>query len=217
MRISNKESSAKSAKTCYYRVIVFGLLSLLLIPCSFAADSTKVADKPSIYGGMTLKLDIGAAALTPALSKGRLQQYELAMNWQLQHRFYPTLELGYAGGRANRGDSIQYHSHGGYFRVGCDVNPLKKHPDSPHAMLLGIRIGTGFQPKKTDCWGEIVAGCQVNLVKGFYMGWMGRLKILFTRQNEGLPAEEVWPIYIPGYGNRDNIAWGLSYHLGWKF
>ena len=216
----NKDRYAKRAKTCYYRLIVFCLLSLLLVPYSFAAetpDSSKVADQPSIYGGMTLKLDIGAAALTPALSKGKLQQYELAMNWQLKHRFYPTLELGYAGGRTNRGDTIQYNAHGGYFRVGCDVNPLKKHPDSPHAMLLGIRIGTGFQPKKTDCWGEIVAGCQVNLVKGFYMGWMGRLKILFTRQNEGLPAEEVWPIYIPGYGKRDNIAWGLSYHIGYKF
>ena len=191
----------------------------------WAADSTKVEPKPSIYDGMTLKLDIGAAALTPALSKGKLQQYELAMNWQLKHRFYPTLELGYAGGKANRGDSILYNSHGGYFRVGCDVNPLKKHPDSPHAMLIGIRIGTGFQPKKTDCWGEIVVGCQVQLWEdpkskvhgGFYMGWMGRLKILFTRQNEGLPAEEVWPIYIPGFGNRDNIAWGLSYHIGYKF
>ena len=25
------------------------------------------------------------------------------------------------------------------------------------------------------------------------------------------------PIYIPGYGSRDNTAWGANYYLGWKF
>ena len=200
------------------------LLLMLLCMSAYAADTTKVEKKP-VYGGMTLKFDIGEAALTPAFSKGRLQQYEVAMNWQVIRRLYPTLELGYAGGRDSQGDTLTYNAHGGYFRAGLDINPLKKHPDSPHAFLLGIRIGTGFQPKKTDCWGEIVAGCQVQLWEdpkskvhgGFYMGWMGRLKILFTREKEGLTADEMGPIYIPGYGSRGNIAWGLSYHLGWKF
>ena len=197
------------------------LLFLLLAPCCFAADSTAVAKKPSVYQGMTLKLDILTPALTAGLSKGKLQQYEVAMNWRLKDRFYPTFEMGYAGGQTQKGDSLKYNAHGGYFRVGCDINPLKKHPDSPHAMLIGIRVGTGIQGKKTDCWGEIVAGCQVEIAKvkntAFYMGWMGRLKILFTREKEGLMANEMGPIYIPGYGNRNNIGWGISYHLGWKF
>lgn len=202
-----------------------GIVMVLLACMSvYATDSTKVVKKP-VYGGMTLKFDVGEAALTPAFSKGRLQQYELAMNWQVINRLYPTLEVGYAGGRDFQGDTLSYNDHGGYFRVGCDVNPLKKHPDSPHAMLLGIRIGTDFQKRKTDCWGEIVVGCQVQLWEdkkskvhgGFYMGWMGRLKILFTREKDGLTAEEMGPIYIPGYGSRGNIAWGLSYHIGWKF
>lgn len=192
------------------------LLAFLLCAATYAADSTQVAKK-SVYGGMTMKLDLGAAALTAGLSKGSLQQYELAMNWQVIRRLYPTLELGYAGGKTTQGDSLYYHAHGGYFRVGCDVNPLKKHPDSPHAMLIGLRIGTGIQGKKTDCWGEVVAGCQVQIVKGFYMGWMGRLKILFTREKEGLTADQMGPIYIPGFGDRSNVGWGLSYHIGYKF
>ena len=199
---------------------VIGLL--LLCVSAGAADSTTVtAPKASIYQGMTIKLDIGSAAITPAISKGQLQQYELAMNWRLKDRFYPTLELGYAGGRAHRGDSISYNAHGGFVRVGCDINPLKKHPDSPHALLVGIRVGTGVQAKKTDCWGEIILGCQVEIAKvrntAFYMGWMGRLKILFTREKEGLLASEMAPIYIPGFGDRSNVGWGVSYHLGWKF
>ena len=102
---------------------------------------------------------------------------------------------------------------------------MRKHPESPHAMLIGIRIATDFQPRKVDCWGEIVAGCQVQVWEnkkskvqgGLYMGWMGRLKILFTREKDGLLADEMGPIYIPGYGKRGNISWGLSYHIGWKF
>ena len=46
---------------------------------------------------------------------------------------------------------------------------------------------------------------------------MGRLKILFTREKEGLAADQMGPIYIPGFGDRNNIGWGLSYHLGWQF
>ena len=49
------------------------------------------------------------------------------------------------------------------------------------------------------------------------MGWMGRFKCLFTRQAEGLPANEYKPIYIPGFGKRDNIAWGLDYYIGVNF
>ena len=206
------------------------LCLLLLSVAVYAADSTKVETKSvqeskpkaQIYGGMTLKLDIGAAALTAALSNGKLQQYELAMNWRLKNRFYPTLELGYAGGKTHKGDSIQYNAHGGFVRVGCDVNPLKKHPESPHALLIGIRVGTGVQERGyTDCWGEVVAGCQVEIAKvnntAFYMGWTGRLKILFTREKSGLTADQMKPIYIPGYGSRGDVRWGASYYLGWRF
>lgn len=197
-------------------IVVLALSFLFLVPAQAKTDSTKV--KKNIYRGMTIKLDIGQPAITAGMSKGQLQQYEIAMNWQLTRPFYPTLELGYAGGKTHQGDSIHYNAHGGYFRVGLDVNPLKKHPESPHAMLVGIRVATDFQPKKIDCWGEIVAGCQVQIWEdkkskvqgGLYMGWMGRLKILFTRDSNG-------PIYVPGYGKRTNIGWGFSYHIGWKF
>jgi len=214
------------------RLIVCSLLSLLLAPYTFAADTTVVtvdtvaAAKPKkpraqIYQGTTVKLDVATPAVVAGISLGKLQQYELAVNVRLRNHFYPTLEVGYAGGRTEQGDTLTYNDHGGYFRAGLDINPLRKNPDSPHALLIGIRIGTGFQPKKTDCWGEIVAGCQVEIAKvgktAFYMGWMGRFKFLFTRQPMGLYAEECWPIYIPGYGHRSDIGWGASYHLGWKF
>lgn len=211
---------------------------ILCLLCSLAvhaqSDSAEHV-KPSVYNGMQIKLDIASPVVTPAVWQWKMQHYEIAANVQLVQRFFPTLELGYAGGRTNRGDSIAYNGHGGFFRVGCDINPLKKHKDSPHALLVGIRIGTavqGFSHQlaagnirqnlvQADCWGEIVLGCQVEIAKvqqtAFYMGWMGRFKFLFTRQNEYTPAAEQYAIYIPGFGNRDNIGWGLNYYLGWRF
>ncbi|MEE1095870.1 MAG: DUF6048 family protein [Paludibacteraceae bacterium] len=196
-----------------------------------------------IYQGTNIKLDLGATALTLGTTKAHLQHYEIAVNCRLKNRFYPTLEVGYAGslpatsndpmrGTITLGDSIAYRGQGGFFRVGCDINPLKKHPESPHALLIGVRLGTSIQSAQhtllntqysiltttsADCWGEIVAGCQVEVCKGFTMGWMGRFKCLFTRQAEGLPASEYKPIYIPGFGKRDNIAWGLDYYIGVSF
>ncbi|MCR5050830.1 MAG: DUF6048 family protein [Paludibacteraceae bacterium] len=232
-----------------------------------------VSETP-LYQGMTIKLDVGALAMALATSEGKQQNYEVAMNWRLKNRFYPTFEVGYAFGSQNKyekGDSIVYSGQGGFFRVGCDINPLKKHPESPHALLIGIRFGTAVQDYDqrvsgddtlltskrmtfhsdrgynvsrggvlADCWGEIVAGCQVEVAKvgntAFYMGWQGRFRFLFTRKDSyvvdntkvenGNPAEIVSSpfahnsgkaIYIPGYGPRGNTAWGLSYYLGWKF
>ncbi len=183
------------------------LFALLLCATAWAEDSIPV------YNGTQIKLDILSPVLVPGINNWQMQHYELAANVQLARRFYPTLELGYAGGKTRK-DSLQYNGHGGFLRVGCDINPLKKHPESPHALLVGLRIGTAVQTKgETDCWGEVVAGCQVNIAKGFYMGWMGRLKLLFTRDNSG---QSVRPVYIPGFGTRENMGWGVNYYLGWK-
>lgn len=188
-------------------------------------DSAELAiarkERKEIYQGTTVKLDILSPLLVSGLNGWRIQHYEVAVNVRLANRFYPTFELGYAGGQTQQGDSIYYNAHGGFFRAGADINPLKRNPGSPHALLIGLRLGAAFQPRKADCWGEIVAGCQVEICKvkntAFYMGWMGRFKILFNREAENLTAAEMGPIYIPGFGHRSNLGWGASYHLGWKF
>lgn len=212
------------------RLWVIGWLMAMSISLFAATDSTKVKKEP-IYNATQIKLDIASPVVIAGIHQWQMQHYEIAANVQLARRFFPTLELGYSGGKTHRGDSIQYNGHGGFFRVGCDINPLKKKKDSPHALLVGLRLGTAVQGwehtshatsgTQADCWGEIVVGCQVEIAKvqrsAFYMGWMGRFKVLFTRDKEGLTADQMMPIYIPGFGNRDNIGWGLNYYLGWRF
>ena len=196
---------------------------------------TKKPKRPieEVYQGMILKLDVGSTAIALATSSAKIQHYELAMNWRVIQRLYPTFEIGYAGGTKVFNDSINYRGHGGFFRVGLDISPLKKHPESPHALLVGVRLGTAVQQMAqsnlvttslthsgsvADCWGEIVAGCQVNVAAGLYMGWMGRFKCLFTRVDM-FDAEKAIraPMYIPGFGARDDIGWGVDYHIGYRF
>ena len=184
-------------------------------------------EKKQVYYGTQVKLDILSPVLMAGLYNWQIQHYEVAVNVRLAKRFYPTLELGYSGGSTTQGDTISYSGYGGFFRVGADICPLKKHPDSPHALLVGLRFGTAVQEcgqvyadgeatkigVRGDCWGEIVAGCQVEIAQvnntAFYMGWMGRFKILFTRKGD--------TVYIPGFGKKDDMGWGADYYLGWRF
>ena len=199
-------------------------------------DGTRIYSDSAIYQGMSLKLDLGNTLLELGLSKAQIQSYEIAMNWRLKRRLFPTLELGYA--RGNRSiNEMGYRGQGGFARVGLDFNGLKKHPENPNALLVGLRIGTAVQQYDltgvtlndsywsagkvnylnqigADCWGEVVAGCQVQVWEGLQMGWYIRFKILFTRTAKD---NHVLPYYLPGYGYRQDTNWGINYYIGYWF
>lgn len=211
------------------------LLILPLLCLALCASAREYADT-AVYQGMSVKLDIGNSVLKLARSAGKIQSYEAAINVRLAKRFYPTLEAGYA--MAERGaDGGMHKGQGGFGRLGMDLAVVKKGA-SENNMLVGLRFGGAYQgydllnvkqhteyfPKlptisfydqqRFDCWGEIVAGCQVQVYKGFQMGWYIRMKLLFTRNvKEG----EVMPYYIPGLGFRKDFNWGFNYYLAYKF
>ncbi|MBR1425938.1 MAG: hypothetical protein IJ581_00645 [Paludibacteraceae bacterium] len=205
-------------------------------PAARLKDGTRVYPDTAIYQGINLKLDIGNAVLEPALSDGQRLSFEAAMNVRLKQRYYPTFELGYAQAKGGVGGGA-YDGLGGFARVGLDINGLKKHPERLNSLLVGVRLGTALQSFNqtdsvlrgtiagqqttwnyrnafaADCWGEVVAGVQVQVWEGLQMGWYVRLRILFTRtRNSGEPL----PYYIPGYGIRDDTAWGFNYYIGYK-
>ena len=209
---------------------------ILVFLCSIAtvANAREYADS-AVYQGLSLKLDLATPVIEAARSAGRVQDYELAINIRLAKRWYPTLELGYAQADCTSGGG--HHSgQGGFGRIGLDISALKKGV-SENCLMAGFRVGTSCQsyqltdvvqkvdywqagtidfPRQQhwDAWGEIVAGCQVQVWQGFQMGWYVRLKVLFTRTDKnGGPL----PYYMPGFGFRDNTNWGLNYYLAWKF
>lgn len=199
-------------------------------------DGTRVYPDSAIYQGIDLKLDLANTIIEAAVSKGKILSFEMAMNVRLKQRYFPTFEAGYA--RADtEADGGHHNGEGGFFRVGLDINPLKKHPERPSCLLVGVRVGTALQHfdltnvtyntsywgvvRKdftdqfgADCWGEIVAGVQVQIWEGLQMGWYARMKILFTRT---VSDGKVMPYYIPGFGYRDESNWGFNYYIGYKF
>ena len=211
------------------------LLLILALCCfSLCASAREYADTV-VYQGMSVKLDIGTPILEIARSAGRIQSYEAAVNVRLAQRFYPTMELGYA--MAERGTNGGFHKGQGAFgRLGMDLAVVKKGVPENN-MLVGLRLGGAYQDydltnvriysdywgeqrinfydqHRFDCWGEFVAGCQVQVYKGFQMGWYLRMKLLFTRKAEGVG---VLPYYVPGFGFRKDFQWGFNYYLAYKF
>lgn len=209
-----------------------------------AADSlqyrgTKHYNDSAVFQGMTLRLDLFNSVLEVARSKGALQTYEIGLNARLKQRFFPTAEMGYAFGQVPINGNT-WDGQGGYLRLGVDINGLKKQANSPHALLVGIRLAGSCQqfsmsqtaltdPQwshaletqipswdnviRWDAWGEIVGGCQVQVVSGFVMGWYVRMKILMSRK---YPEGQILPFYIPGFGYRNDTNWGFTYFIGWK-
>ncbi len=189
----------------------------------------------AIWQGMNLKIDIATPVLELARSKAQLMSYDIALNVRLKNRFYPTLELGYGQGITSAAGG-KFRGLGGYGRVGLDLSVLKKARKN-NMLLVGVRLGTAVQGcditdvrvwdtywqkytkrnyehmVRADVWGEVVAGVQVQVYKSFHMGWYVRLKLLFTRKDDG--TLNAW--YIPGFGYRQDTNFGLNYYLGWKF
>ena len=183
----------------------------------------------AIYQGTTIRVDILNPVLEMARTGWHTYSIEAAVNVRLKNRFYPTIEGGYADRFLQVKDAAtpQYDGRGGFARLGLDINPLKKHPEQRSAMLIGLRVGTGWQQLSVngagyavsgawiaDAWGEIVAGVQVDIAKGFNMGWAVRMKFLFTTNSHD---ELTTPYYIPGFGYRDTMNWGFDYYLGYTF
>lgn len=230
MRVLNPLHKTIFVSTCMNRLLLIVSLCCLAL-CASAREYADTA----VYQGMSVKLDVGNSVFELARSAGKIQSYEAAINVRLAKRFYPTIEAGYA--MAERGaDGGMHKGQGGFGRIGMDLAVVKKGA-SENNMLVGLRFGSAYQnydltnvklysdywgeqrinfynQQRFDCWGEIVAGCQVQVYKGFQMGWYVRMKLLFTRNaKEG----EVMPYYIPGLGFRKDFNWGFNYYLAYKF
>ena len=198
-------------------------------PVPKSADKQQGYADTAIFQGVTVRLDILNPMLELVRTGWHTYDIEMSVNVRLKNRFFPTFEFGHAGQFLQEKNAQEpvYSGQGQFMRWGLDINPLKKHPEQRSVMLVGVRIGSGWQKIDSsvtveelqgkwtaDAWGEIVAGVQVNIVKGFNMGWAVRMKFLFTeRTHDDLTI----PYYIPGYGYRDTMKWGFNYYLGYTF
>ncbi len=145
------------------------------------------------------------------------------------YRYFLAVEVG-RWERSFLTDDEKYSNEGNYFRIGVDVNFLKKDPDNS-MFFFGMRYGSstytenltiindpvwgpvGTTSTNADVhagWGELTTGLRVRMLKFFWMGYTARYKFgLNINEPSGFESHDV-----PGYGKADNQAtWGFNYQL----
>lgn len=219
-------------------ISVYFLSSLLLLTTLAVSAQGKPAAQDTIplYQGINLKIDIGNSIYELATTSARNQSYEALLNVDLKHKYFPTIEAGFAKAATTLNSGAHYTGNGFFGRIGSDFNAMKKS-DSNNLLLIGLRVGTAFQHFSTDglsitddywqtqqavtysnqfrvdAWGEVTAGVQVQIVKGLHMGFYLREKILMTRGKE----RQLFAYYIPGFGYKKDANFGFNYYIGYHF
>jgi hypothetical protein len=145
-------------------------------------------------------------------------------------RYYLAVEYG-KWGRNFNSDSAAYANDGRYWRVGVDVNFLKKDPDR-NVFFIGGRYGRSTFSETLDIisndpfwgtlvkqynhsevnawWLELTAGLRVKMWKIFWLGYTGRFK--FALQTDA--ATEMLSHDVPGFGKTDkDTTWGFNYYI----
>ena len=144
-------------------------------------------------------------------------------------KYFLTAEFGTSKRSTTIPDGA-YTNSGTYFRIGADVNFLRKDPDR-NMFFLGARYGravynetlsyladTEFGPQTLSAensrlqsgWLELTTGLKVRVFRIFWMGYTARMKFApSTPDNSRLV-----PYDIPGYGlTFKKPWWGFSYYV----
>ena len=200
----------------------------VLVTVSATAQGFLKFERDSIpfFQGISVGVDV-AGALQMQLSD--YGQYEAALKVNLHDQYFPTLEVGY--GKASHEDDvvtgISYHTKAPYFRIGADVNMMKKK-HTGNRIFVGLRYAftsykvdiirenlpdpvwqnlTGFSVEGMPCsqhWLEAVLGLDAKIIGPLHLGWSVRYKRRLAHKDGDIG--QTW--YVPGFGisDKDNLA-----------
>ena len=207
-------------------------------PIEKSAEKTDTA-KTKMWQGVFVEVDI-APLIESALINKYAYTFQGNLMANLDNRFFPLIELGYAGAEKTTGAGVSFKTSGMFQKIGIDFRLLKPKQSSPirsNHILGGVRLGMihfnysianvliedpywgGSEIINENAipaakfWLEFTAGLRVSLYKNVYVGWNARNKRLLNKAKEGENA----PWYIPGYGLGNSPIWGFSYTVGYKF
>ena len=224
-----------------YKFIIFSLL--LLVGVFSATAQVKTAPKDTVFtplfNGIRLDVDI-SPVFKKLLSGNETYSYEAAVLVNLKRKYFPVIEMGYAGVDKTTENLVGFKTNGIFGRVGIDFNLMKSKNNKKNAnnlFFVGARLGfANFKYDLTNVvitddywnesqtmnyidesaskmWFEIVAGIRVEIAKNIFMGWTARNKNLIGED----PIGTMSPWYIPGFGKTTGSAWTLNYVVGYKF
>ena len=189
------------------------------------------ADSVPFFRGVTVGFDI-AGALQRQLSD--YGQYEVMGRVNLHDQYFPTVEMGI--GEANHENDevtgISYHTRAPYFRVGVDVNVMKKK-HTGNRIFAGVRYAftsykvdidrmsfpdpvwlwdTSFGVRDEKCsqqWAEVLLGVDAKVAGPIHLGWSVRYRRRLSH-NDG-QTEKTW--YVPGYGIQESTRLGYTFNM----
>ncbi len=190
------------------------------------------ADTVPMFRGFSVATDMVGLAQTVLSDYG---QYEGALRVNLHDQYFPTVEIGY--GRANHEDDevtgITYKARGPYFRLGADVNMMKrKH--TGNRIYAGLRYAYAkytvdmSRPLLLDpvwggqswwgvdgqsCWqhwAEVVVGIYAKVAGPLHMGWSVRYRRRLAHEDG--PTDKTW--YVPGFGTQGSTKLGVLFNIG---
>lgn len=147
------------------------------------------------------------------------------------YRYYLAVDYGHWERNWISEGQAAYSNNGNYWRVGADVNFLKKDPDR-NMFFLGLRYArsrfsdqmavTSEDPvfgSSTELvgnqnvpasWVELTTGLRVKIWKIFWLGYTARLKFGLNMPD----TPDMAPSDVPGYGRADKESyWGFNYQL----
>ncbi|MBR1933302.1 MAG: hypothetical protein IJ841_06420 [Prevotella sp.] len=210
-------------------------LSLLLLLASAGAGAQGFfkyqQDSIPLFRGFAVSFDLVGLAQLQLSDYG---QYEAALRLNLHDQYFPTFELGY--GRANHEDDevtgISYKTHAPYFRIGADVNIMKKK-HTGNRVFIGFRYAftsykvdvsrqpfpdpvwkwdTSFGVSGESChqhWAELLFGIDAKVAGPLHLGWSARYRTRLAH-DDGIIGK-TW--YVPGYGTQDSSALGATFNV----
>lgn len=207
------------------------------------AQQTNKPDSVKAQRGMikNIRVEVDLVPLITMFSaESQTYSYEAAAQVNINHKYFPVLEMGLAGANKTAQNEINYTTNAIFARVGMDFSLIKPKPGKTlthNFFLAGVRIGMSnfnfdynnisvendyWNETKTfnlndqnitKVWFEITAGVRVEISPKVYMGWTIRNKNRFGQQIPG----ELSPWYIPGYGINKDSNWSVNYAIGYLF
>ena len=208
------------------------LLTTAAMPAAAQGFLRLEADSVPLFRGFAVSTDLVGLAQTVL---GDYGQYEGALRLNLHDQYFPTVELGY--GRADHDDdvvtNITYKASGLYFRLGADVN-LMKRKHTGNRIFAGLRYA--FASYKVDLsrpelvdpfwggeawwgvdgqrcsqhWAEVVVGIDAKVVGPLHMGWSVRYRRRIAHDDG--PTDKTW--YVPGFGIQGSTKLGVMFNVG---
>ncbi len=208
-------------------------LALTIAATTASAQSKLFAienDSIPLFRGFAVSVDIVEPAMMMIGDNGGV---EGAFRVNLHDQYYPIVEIGY--GQSDHYDevtAINYKTSAPYFRIGCDLNLLKKkHGDN--RLYAGVRYAfssfnvdierktfpdpvwgwdTGLVLTGEPCnqhWMEIVLGLDTKIFGPLHMGWNVRYKRRLSHKDTS--AGPAW--YVPGYGVNGDTRIGANFNV----